>query len=364
MKPECWQRITQVFQAALECESGRREAFLKEACAGDESLRKEVDSLLACQAEAEGFIESPALEVAAKALAQDEVEKAGIALIGHTLSHYKILDKIGEGGMGVVYRAHDERLDRDVAIKVLQIGTLADAAARKRFRKEALALSKLNHPAIETVHDFDTQDGVDFLVIEYIPGTTLSDKVAEGPLPEKEILRLGVQLAEGLEAAHGQRIVHRDLKPANLRITPDGRLKLLDFGLAKLLRPPIEQGAGQSSTGVGVLMGTLPHMSPEQLEGKPVDCRTDIYAAGTVLYEMAVGHTPFGEAWGGRLADCILHQAPVPPGALNHRISAGLENIILKCLEKDPHRRYRSAKELGAELRRIAARSSLSFNRE
>src|SRR3970040_1775379 len=190
-------------------------------------------------------------------------------MIGQVLGHYRILEKVGAGGMGVVYRAHDERLDRDVALKVLPAGTLADEAARKRFRNEALALSRLNHPSIETVHDFDTQAGVDFLVMEFIPGVTLSEKLAAGPLPEKEVLRLGGQLAEGLAVAHGQSVVHRDLKPGNLRILPDGRLKILDFGLAKLIRT-VEQEVTESLTETHGVPGTVPYMPPEQLRGEPI----------------------------------------------------------------------------------------------
>lgn len=197
-------------------------------------------------------------------------------MIGQTLGHYRVLEQIGAGGMGVVYRAHDERLDRDVALKVLPPGTLADEAARKRFRKEALTLSKLNHPNIETVFDFDTQDGVDFLVMELIPGIMLDQKLAAGPLPEKDGLRLGQQLAEGLAAAHEQRIIHRDLKPGNLRLTPDGRLKILDFGLARLVHRAGEADLTASVTETQAVTGTLPYMAPEQLRGEPTDARSDI----------------------------------------------------------------------------------------
>ncbi len=259
--------------------------------------------------------------------------------------------------MGEVYRAHDERLERDVALKVLPAGTLADEQARKRFRKEALALSKLNHPHIATVHDFDTQDGTDFLVMELVEGVTLNDKLAAGALPEKEITRLGAQLAEGLAAAHERRIVHRDLKPANLRVTPDGRLKILDFGLAKLVRPDVASATAttESFTETQAAAGTLPYMAPEQLRGEQVDARTDIHALGAVLYEMATGQRAFPETQGPRLIDSILHQAPVSPSSLNPRVPSALESIILKALDKDPERRYQSAKELLVDLERLSA---------
>src|SRR5437867_1212279 len=209
-------------------------------------------------------------------------------MIGRTLGHYRIESQIGAGGMGVVYLAHDERLHRDVTLKVLPAGTLADETARRRFRREAQALSKLNHPNIATVHDFDSQEGMDFLVMEHIPGMGLDERLAGGPLAEKEAVKLGVQLAHGLEAAHREGVMHRDLKPGNLRITPDGRLKILDFGLAKGLR----QGEGTdltSLTTVGEVVGTLAYMAPEQLRGERVDARTDLYAAGAGLYERATG---------------------------------------------------------------------------
>jgi eukaryotic-like serine/threonine-protein kinase len=279
-------------------------------------------------------------------------------MVGQILGHYRIVEKIGAGGMGEVYRAHDERLERDVAIKVLPAGTLADEAARKRFRKEALALAKLNHPNIATIYDFSTQDGVDFLVTEYIPGITLSDRSASGPLAEKEITRLGGQLAEGLTAAHNQQVVHRDLKPSNLRVTPDARLKILDFGIAKLLDPDGDPAQTRSVSETQGVSGTLPYMSPEQLSGELPDVRSDIYSAGAVLYEMATGQRPFREQLSSRLTDSILHQPPVPPRSVNSRVSPELERIIVKCLEKDPENRYQSAAELGVDLRRLGTMST------
>lgn len=274
-------------------------------------------------------------------------------LIGRRLGRYRIVERIGEGGMGVVYRARDEHLGRDVAVKILPEGTLADEAARKRFRKEAEALSKLNHPNIQTVFDFDCQDGVDFLVGEYIAGITLSDKLAAGALGEKEIGRLGTQLAEGLAAAHEQGVVHRDLKPGNLRVTPDGWLKILDFGLAKLLPTAGDENRTESLSETRVVSGTPPYMAPEQLRAEAVDARTDIHALGAVLYEMATGQRPFRGDVAPRLVEAILHRPPVSPRTLNARISPDLERIILKCLEKQPKNRYQSAKEAGVDLRRL-----------
>ncbi len=276
-------------------------------------------------------------------------------MIGQTLGHYRVVEQIGAGGMGLVFRAHDERLDRDVALKVLPPGTLTDENARKRFRKEALTLSKVNHPNIETVFDFDTEDGVDFLVMELIPGVTLDERLAAGELSEKEVIRLGAQLAEGLAAAHAEGVIHRDLKPGNLRLTPDGRLKILDFGLAKLLRPVSDVAATESLSKTHGAVGTLPYMAPEQLQGEPADARSDLWAAGAVLYELATGRRPFPQSSAPMLIDAILRQAPVPPRAVNANLSPELERIISKSLEKDPEHRYQSAKELGADLKRLAA---------
>jgi len=290
-----------------------------------------------------------------------------VPLVSETLGHYRIVEKIGAGGMGEVYRATDEHLARDVAIKVLPPGTLADASARKHFRLEALALSKLNHPNIATIYDFDTQQGLDFLVMEYIAGETLNSKLAKGSLAEKEVLRLGLQLSEGLEAAHSQGIIHRDLKPSNLRLTSDGRLKILDFGLAKLRRP-LAEGLATESTTMGslgdsqVMAGTLPYMAPEQLVGGAVDARTDVHAVGCVLYEMATGQRPFTGVARSQMVAAILHRPPILPTVVNPRLSSELERIIGKCLEKEPEERYQSTKELSIDLQRLMRETYSSFS--
>jgi eukaryotic-like serine/threonine-protein kinase len=211
-------------------------------------------------------------------------------IVGRILGHYRVLEQIGAGGMGVVFRAYDQRLERDVALKVLPPRTLLDDTARSRLRSEALTLSKLNHPHIAHIYDFDTQDGVGFLVMEFVQGTTLDRKLVHGALPEEDILRFGGQISATLEEVSTLGIVHRDLKPSNIMITTSGNVKLLDFGLAKLLAPDeATRSAGHSRE----LMGTLPYMSPEQLKGTPVDFRSDIYQVGNVLYEAGTGRRPF-----------------------------------------------------------------------
>jgi serine/threonine protein kinase len=280
--------------------------------------------------------------------------------VGQRFGRYRIEEEIGAGGMGVVYRAYDEKLERDLALKVLAPGALNDEAARKRFRNEARILSRLNHPAIQTIHDFDTFDGHDYLVSELVPGLSLDTRLQSGALPEKEIIDLGFQLAQGLEAAHTAGVMHRDLKPANLRETPDGRLKILDFGLATLSREAVltlntTQTLATAPTGIA---GTLPYMSPEQLLGEPVDSRSDIYSAGVVLFELATQRLPFNDSLVPKLTNAILHQAPPGLKALAPKLSIEFERIVLKCLEKDPELRFQSAKELATDLRRLGARSS------
>jgi len=275
------------------------------------------------------------------------------------LSHYVVLEKIGAGGMGVVYRAHDESLDRDVAIKVLPARSLEDARTRQRFRREALALGKLNHPNIGSVYEFGSEEGVDFLVMELITGVSLDTKFASGPLAEREILRLGVQLADGLEAAHRQGIIHRDMKPTNVRLTEDGRIKILDFGIAHWMAPEGETGdATVTLTSPHEIVGTLAYMAPEQLRGQRADARTDIYATGVILYEMTTGRRPFADTSGPQLISAILEQQATPPSVRNQNISPALENVILKAMDRDPDRRYQSAQELRIDLERLSSGSS------
>jgi len=278
--------------------------------------------------------------------------------VGQKLGRYRIGEELGAGGMGVVYRAHDEKLDRDLAIKVLAPGILDDEAARKRFRNEAKVLSRLNHPSIQPIHDFDTIDGHDLLISELVPGTSLDERVRGGPLPEKEVVHLGVQLAQGLAAAHAQGILHRDLKPANLRVTPDGRLKILDFGLATLTRDEvltISKTTDSLPEAPSSVAGTMPYMSPEALLGEKVDDRSDIYSAGVALYEMATGQLPFSNGLVPKLTNAILHEQPTAPRSIIPKLSPEMDRILLKCLEKDPDLRYQSAKDLCVDLRRIEA---------
>ena len=276
-------------------------------------------------------------------------------LIGRELSHYRIVEKIGEGGMGQVFLAHDEHLGHGVALKVLPSDT--DDHSRQLFRKEAHALSKLNHPNIVTVLDFDTQEDLDFLVMEYVPGQALDEKVREGALPEIQVIRIGLQLAEGLAAAHEQGVVHRDLKPGNLRLTNDDRLKILDFGLARSTLSFSPMATTVSLEGPAECSGTLPYMAAEQVLGQAADARTDIYSAGAVLYELCTGRPPFEQRLLTGLVDDILHRQPTPPSRCRPGISPRFEAIILKCLEKDPDKRYQKANELVHALHELRQQS-------
>ena len=275
-------------------------------------------------------------------------------MLDRTISHYRIVAKIGSGGMGVVYRAHDEQLERDVALKVLAKGTLANETARQRFRREALALAKLNHPNIETVYEFGNEDGIDFLVMELITGVGLHYKLAAGALPETEVLRLGSQLADGLEAAHAQGIIHRDLKPGNLQITKDDRLKILDFGLAQL----IPTGDHDSLALTVSKAHELPALCPTWLQSNcaasaPTSVPTSIRRARCCTkWPPASGR--IGQTSGPQLISAILERPLSAPSVHNPEISPALESIIVKALDKDPNRRYQSAREMQIDLERLS----------
>jgi len=282
------------------------------------------------------------------------------SLVGRTLGHYRIVASLGHGGQGVVYRACDLHLDnREVAIKVMPEGV--DAVSRQRFRKEAKTLSKLNHSNIASVIDFDCCEGIDFLAEEFVKGVSLDEVLVRGPLSEKRLVKLGGQMCEGLQAAHQLGIIHRDIKPENLRLTEDHHLKIIDFGLAKWIRrEPGSQGRILTESETQTIVGTMPYMSPEQLNNEILDARTDIWSAGCVLYEMATGRKPFNGKLTA-LVEAILHKNPVSPLSLNPEISQDMERIILKCLEKDPELRYQSAKEIAVDLHRLSPGASVQL---
>ena len=274
-------------------------------------------------------------------------------MIGNTLSHYRIVESLGAGGMGVVYRAHDLHLERDVAVKILPEGLLADDEARQRFRREALALSKLKHAHIDIAFDFDSQDGVDFLVMELVLGETLQQRLKAGALPEAEVRRLGLQIASALEAAHEAGVLHRDLKPGNIMLGERGDVKILDFGLAKHFTTGAHAGDTTLTalTAPETVLGTLAYMAPEQTLGKPLDVRSDLYSLGVVLFELATGRRPFEAEQSFALASAILHEPPPSPRKLAPKLSRALEAVILKCLAKEPSERYATARALIHDLK-------------
>jgi len=356
MTPERWQQVERLYNAALEREASQRAAFLTQACRGDDELRHEVESLLAQDGGA-SLLEKPALEVAAKALGGD----GGPSLLGRQIGGYQVISLLGAGGMGEVYEARDSKLGRKVALKILPASFANDAERLARFQREARMLAALNHPNIATIHGLEQSGGVHYLVMELVPGQTLAEHIANGGLPVEEALKIAGLIAEALEAAHEKAVIHRDLKPANVKVTPEGRVKVLDFGLAKAFagEGTVDLSQAVTLSEEGRILGTPSYMSPEQARGLAVDKRTDIWAFGCVLYEMLTGRTPFaGQTLSDILAAILKHEPDW--GALPERTPPKIRDLLRRCLQKDSQRRLRDIGDARLEIEETLAPPGLT----
>jgi serine/threonine-protein kinase len=342
--------VNDLFHLALSRPAADRRAFLQEICAGDEALVNEVASLLDAHDQAAEFIEPPVLPAA-------DLTPAIDALVGRTVGHYRIDRALGEGGMGIVYLAEDMRLGRSVALKALPARYTQDGASRDRLKREARAAAALSHPGIATVYALEEFDGHVFIAFEFVPGETLRAELGRGPLPLLTVMTIARALARALAAAHDRGIIHRDLKPENVIRTPDGQIKILDFGLARFREP---SAPSVTLTTVGTVMGTPSHMSPEQIRADAVDGRSDIFSLGVMLYELASGVNPFaGADHAATIANVLEAQPPRLPAAAvpdeDRPLRDALEHIILRCLQRAPSARFQSAHDLVRALEQVAA---------
>jgi len=358
MESERWQQIESLYYAALDRDAAQRAAFLDEACAGEEELRREVESLLAVHEQSEGFLAAPALEVAAQVIAEEQ----GQTMAGRKVSHYQVLSLLGAGGMGEVYLAEDTRLWRKVALKLLPQKFTQDRDRVLRFQQEARAASALNHPNILTIYEIGEFEGGHFIATEFVDGQTLR-MLMSAQIKLRAALDVATQVAGALSAAHEAGIVHRDIKPENIMARSDGYIKVLDFGLAKLTekfspgQTAVADGdastKGLVHTDPGKLMGTARYMSPEQIRGREVNGRSDVFSLGVVLYEMVTGRAPFDGDAPGEVMDAILNQEPPPLRRYTRDAPAELERIVGKALQKDCEERYQVIKDLLLDLKSL-----------